>query len=417
MDYLTIILLSILFSAFFSGLEIAFISANRLHIELQYKKGVFPYKITSFLTKHPARFIATLLVGNNIALVVYGQMMHETMVPLFSDSISPYLLLLVETLVSTVIILFLAEFLPKALFRARAEQALRNLTLPGAFFYFLFYPFVSLLTFVGNLTMRIFFRIDTDEVTPVINKVDIDHYIDEKSDKAEDAEIDNKLEIFSNALDFSDQKAREYMIPRTEIEAVIETESISIIRDKFIASGYSKLLVYRENMDNIIGYVHAFELFKKPEKLKAILRPVTYIPESMRANQVLDLLTKENKSIAVVIDEYGGTAGMLTLEDVVEEIFGEITDEHDSEELLEVQISEREYRFSARLEIDYLNSKYKIDLPESENYNTLSGLIFTQTESIPPKGERIELEGYHFTIAKVSSNRIEEVLLEFPEKE
>ena len=417
MGYLTIISLTILFSAFFSGLEIAFVSANKLHLELQFKKGVFPYKIVSFLTKHPSRFIATLLVGNNIAIVVYGQMMHQVLVPILDLRISPFVIMLFETFISTVIILFLAEFLPKALFRARAEQALSTFALPGSFFYWLFYPLVSFILGISNFLMRFVFKMEVDQDKPVFSKIDIDHYIDSKVEHNEHNEEEHQIEIFKNALDFSDQKAREYMIPRTEMEAINELESMMVLKERFIETGYSKILVFKENIDNIIGYIHAFELFKKPTTLKSIIRPVAFIPESMRANEVLNLLSKENRSIAVVIDEYGGTAGMLTLEDVVEEIFGEITDEHDSEELLEIEINDEEYRFSARLEIDYLNNKYKLDLPESDNYNTLSGLIFMTTESIPPKGERIEIEDYIFTIAKVSSNRIEEVLLSLPKKQ
>ena len=376
MSHWLAILLALIFSAFFSGMEIAFISSNRLHLELQNKKGLFPYGIISYLVKHPGKFIATLLIGNNIALVYYGQMMHEVMLPIFDISISPYVWLLFETVISTLFILFFAEFLPKAIFRARAEEALKSFALPGMFFYIFLFPISTFVNGISNLILKVFFRADHEADENIFSRIDLDHYILEKTDTNLDEDIDHEIEIFKNALDFSQQKAREFMIPRTEMETIAETESVKTLKKQFINSGFSKILVYREDVDQIIGYVHAFELFKKPENLKSILRPVTFIPESMKANEVRDLLTKQNRNIAVVIDEFGGTSGMLTLEDVVEEIFGEISDEHDVEHLTETQLNDHEFVLSARHEIDNLNSKYKLNLPESDNYNTISGMIF-----------------------------------------
>ncbi len=417
MSHWLAILLALIFSAFFSGMEIAFISSNRLHLELQKKKGLFPYGIISYLVKHPGKFIATLLIGNNIALVYYGQMMHEVMLPFFNISISPYIWLLFETVISTLFILFFAEFLPKAIFRARAEEALKNFALPGMFFYVFLFPLSTLVNSISNFLLKVFFKVDHEDENAIFSRVDLDHYILEKTDATLDEDIDHEIEIFKNALDFSEQKAREFMIPRTEMETISETESVKTLKKQFISSGYSKILVYREDVDQIIGYVHAFELFKKPENLKSILRPVTFIPESMKANEVLDLLTQQNRSIAVVIDEFGGTSGMLTLEDVVEELFGEIADEHDVESLTETQLSEREFVLSARHEIDNLNTKYKLHLPESENYNTISGMIFESTESIPVKGEKVVIGDYTFVVTRVSSNRLEEVKLILPEED
>ncbi|MCT4624637.1 MAG: CNNM domain-containing protein, partial [Schleiferiaceae bacterium] len=290
MSHWLAILLALIFSAFFSGMEIAFISSNRLHLELQHKKGIFPYGIISYLVKNPGKFIATLLIGNNIALVFYGQMMHEVMVPYFDIRISPYIWLFLETFVSTILILFFAEFLPKAIFRARAEESLKRFALPGMFFYIILYPLSSFVNGISNFILKTFFKSNPEEGTPVFSKVDLDHYIEEKTDPDYEEEVDHEIEIFKNALDFSEQKAREFMIPRTEMETIAETESVKHLKKQFIQSGYSKILVYRDNVDHIIGYVHAFELFKKPTNLKSILRPVLFIPESMKANEILDLL-------------------------------------------------------------------------------------------------------------------------------
>ena len=415
MSHWLAIFLALIFSAFFSGMEIAFISSNRLHLELQNKKGLFPYGIISYLVKHPGKFIATLLIGNNIALVYYGQMMHEVLVPILNWPVSAYLILLIETFFSTLLILFFAEFLPKAIFRARAEEALKSFALPGMFFYIFLFPLSTLINGISNFILKVFFKVDQEADNTIFSRIDLDHYILEKTDANLDEDIDHEIEIFKNALDFSQQKAREFMIPRTEMETIAETESVKNLKKQFINSGYSKILVYREDVDQIIGYVHAFELFKKPENLKSILRPVTFIPESMKANEVLDLLTQQNRSIAVVIDEFGGTSGMLTLEDVVEELFGEIADEHDVEHLIETQLNDREFLLSARHEIDNLNTKYKLNLPESENYNTISGMIFESTESIPEKGEKVQIGDYTFVVTRVSSNRLEEVKLILPE--
>ena len=409
------VFIALFFSAIFSGMEIAFVSSNKLHLELQHKKGLFPYGIISYLQKHRGRFIAALLIGNNIALVYYGQVMHQVLGPAFNNPISPYLSLLLETIISTLIILFIAEFLPKAIFKARAEEALKKFAVPGMIFYMLIYPLVIVVTGISNILLRLFFKVKYVASEPVFSRLDLDHFIDAKTDNNTDENIDHEIEIFKNALEFSEQKVREFMIPRTEIVAIPETESVDSLKQQFIETGYSKILVFRENVDHIIGYVHAFELFKKPENLKSILRPVLFIPESMKADEILNLLTRENRSIAVVIDEFGGTSGMLTLEDVVEEIFGEITDEHDSEDLTEIKVNNREYLFSARQEIDYLNTKFKLDLPESDNYNTLSGLIFETTESIPEKGEKVKIGPFVFEVIEVSSNRLEEVKLTLPE--
>jgi len=411
MSHWLAILLALFFSAFFSGMEIAFVSSNKLHLELQHKKGLFPYGIISYLQKNRGRFIAALLIGNNIALVYYGQKMHQVLMPFFNLPSLPYLALLLETLISTLIILFIAEFLPKAVFKARAEEALNKFAVPGMLFYILIYPLTLIVTGISNVLLKVFFKVKNVSTEPVFSRIDLDHFIDSKTENSHSEDVDHEIEIFKNALEFSEQKVREFMIPRTEMVAVSETETVDSLKDHFIETGYSKILVFREDIDHIIGYVHAFELFNKPKDLKSILRPVQFIPESMKADEILNLLTRENRSIAVVIDEFGGTSGMLTLEDVVEEIFGEITDEHDNEDQKEVQLSDSEYIFSARQEIDFLNNKYKLNLPVSDTYNTLSGLIFEVTESIPEKGDTVKIDEFIFEITAVSSNRLEEVKL------
>jgi len=417
MTFIVIIFLTLAFSALFSGLEMAFLSANKMHIELQRKKGVFPYGQLSHLVKNPARFIATVLVGNNIALVVYGHYMHLQLGSAPWSGGSEYAVLLIETAISTIILLFLGEYIPKALFRAHADQLLRIFSIPAYIIYILLYIPVSLFTGISSLVIRFIFRKELPGYTPVFGRVELDNYVRERmADQREDAEeVDHELEIFKNALEFSARKAREFMIPRTEIVALEVGSTIDEMRSLLIETGYSKALVYQDSIDKIIGYAHAFELFRMPTDVRSILRPVSYIPESMRANEILDSFTREKRSMAIVIDEFGGTSGMITLEDVVEEIFGEIEDEHDTDEFIERKLSDTDYIFSSRLEIDYLNDEYNLGLPESENYTTLGGLIFDFHESIPEKNEVIQVGDFTMTIREVSDNRIEEVLLKINE--
>jgi CBS domain containing-hemolysin-like protein len=409
---ITVILLSLLASAFFSGIEIAYVTSNKFHIEIENKKGNFSYQVLSKLMKKPARFIAAMLVGNNIALVVYGTFMPELLDPLLGGISNEYVLLLGQTLLSTIIILVLAEFLPKAVFNTHSTRLLEAFALPTQLFYWLFAPIVALMIWVSNFVMKYILKTDTAHTQQVFDKVDLDNYIRERTDAGtEEEDVDAEIQIFRNALDFSEIKAREFMVPRTEIEAVDVDAGLEELRARFIESNLSKILIYKNNVDNIIGYAHSFELFKLPKSIRSMLRPVSFIPESMAANEVLNLLIKERRSIAVVIDEFGGTSGLVTIEDIVEELFGEIDDEHDTEDLLEKQVHEDEWVLSARHEISYLNEKYDLQLPESENYTTLGGLILNLLESIPEKGERINLEHYLFEIKEVSNARIEEVRL------
>lgn len=411
MELAIIIISTILASAFFSGIEIAFISSNRFHIELEQQKGTFIYRIVGYLVNYPSRFIAAMLVGNNIALVIYGFFMPQVLDPYIPIE-NPYLLLLVQTILSTILILIFAEFLPKAIFSTNANALLEFFALPSGFFYFLFAPVVWLMIGISNFVMKYIMGMEEEEGQKAFNKVDLENYISERTEASDEREeVDHEIQIFRNALDFSERKAREFMVPRTEIVAMDLSDTIEALSEEFISSNLSKILIYKGTVDNIIGYVHSFELFKKPKNIRSILRPVSFLPESMPAHETLNLLMRERRSIAVVLDEFGGTSGLVTVEDVVEEIFGEIDDEHDTEELLEQEVQPGEYLFSARQEIDYLNEKYHLNLPEEEGYNSLGGLIINHLESIPEKGEELRIPGYHLSMEAVSNSKIEIVRL------
>lgn len=398
-------------------MEIAFISSNRFHIELEQQKGTFVYRIIGYLVKNPSRFIAAMLVGNNIALVIYGWFMPEVMEPYIPIS-NPYVLLLVQTILSTILVLIFAEFLPKAIFSSNATKLLEAFAVPSWLFHFLFAPIVWLMMGISNFVMRYILRTAEEEGQKAFNKVDLENYISERSEASdEQEEVDHEIQIFRNALEFSERKAREFMVPRTEIVAMDVEEDIQKLAQEFIGSSLSKILIYQGSVDNIIGYVHSFELFKKPKDIRSVLRPVSFLPESMPAHETLNLLMRERRSIAVVLDEFGGTSGLVTIEDVVEEIFGEIDDEHDVEDLLEQEVKSGEYLFSARQEIDYLNDKYNLGLPEDEAYNSLGGLIINHLESIPEKGEELRLPGFHLKMEAVSNSKIEIVRLRQVEEE
>lgn len=407
---LVIILVSLVFSGFFSGMEIAYVSANKIHLEIEKKQNNFIAAVLKRITLRPSKFIATMLVGNNIALVIYGLFMGEVLmqwVPL-----EGFLGLLAHTVISTLLILWTAEFLPKVFFQIYANQLVVILALPAYIFYLLFSVVSELVIWVSDFILRVLFRTPGDNLQLSFSKVELGHYINEQMDSLEiEDEVDSEIQIFQNALEFSDVKAREVMIPRTEVIGVDVQTSPKALSERFTETGLSKILVYQENLDNILGYVHSFELFKKPEVLNEVLMPVLFIPETMLAKDILQVLTRKRKSIAVVVDEYGGTAGIITVEDIIEELFGEIQDEHDSPDLLEEELDQNRWRFSARLEVDYLNETYKLDLPEGEQYETLGGLIVHVAEEIPEQGEVIDIEDFTLTILEVSNTKIELVEL------
>ena len=404
---IVIILTTLVLSAFFSGFEIAYVSSNKVHIEILKKQEGLIANILTRLTYRPSKLLATMLVGNNVALVVYGFEMGKVMTlllpPFFQNVVW-------HTIISTLIILITAEFMPKVFFQIYANQLLKLFAVPAYFFYLLFYPFSSFIIWISDFVLRVFFKTKGDYVPLSFTKVELVDYISEQMGNApKKEEVDAEVQMFQNALEFSGVKAREIMIPRTEIVAVDLNETIENLIATFVSSGFSKILIYNENIDDIVGYVHSFDMFKKPKTIKEVLIPIVTIPETIQINEVLNLLMRKRKSMAVVLDEYGGTSGIVTLEDIVEELFGEIEDEHDKDKFIEEKISDDEYLFSARLEVDYINETYHLNLPESEEYETLSGLIVLHTEEIPTKGETISLPPFVFSIEACSQTRIETV--------
>lgn len=415
----TIILITLLCSAFAAGSEIAFISANKLRIELDRSQGSFSAKIIWNFVKHPSRFIASMLIANNIALVIYSIVMekdilnHEMLIRYLPHQLHGHAaLLIIQTFLSTLLILIAAEFIPKVLFRINPNAALDLLAIPIRILYLLLSPIVWFILKMSSFLMKHLFNINIVDERPVFGRVDLDMYIRDITTRNSQAEeIDTEIRIFQNALDFKEVKVRESMIPRNEIIAININGTIDQLQKLFIETKLSKILVYRDDIDNIIGFVHSSEMFKRPTEITHILLPVSIVPEVMNANDLLKQFTKEHRSVAIVVDEYGGTSGMVTIEDLIEEIFGEIQDEHDLPEETEKVIGEKEYLFSGRLEIDYLNKKYNLSIPEEENFETLGGFIFHHHENIPTQNEEIIIPPFTIVIQKVKNNRIEQVRL------
>ena len=423
-----VILITLLLSAFFSGMEIAYVSSNKIHIEIEKKQEGFLAKVLTKLTAKPSKFIATMLIGNNIALVIYGFYMGDVLLDWFQslvpsnflilDYVLTDLRLLSQTIISTIVILLTAEFLPKVFFQIYSNTFLKIFAIPAYIFYLLFSVISEFVIWISDVVLKKVFKTEGDEVQLAFSKVELGNYISEQMQTVEeDAEVDNEIQIFQNALEFAEVKAREVMVPRTELEAIELHDTIKYLKERFINSGYSKILVYKDTIDDILGYVHAFDLFKKPKTVKSILMPVEFVPETMLINDILNVLIKKRKSIAVVLDEYGGTSGIMTIEDIVEELFGEIEDEHDHVALIEDQLDDHSYLFSARLEVDYINETYKLDLPENEQYETLGGLIVHHTEEIPDQKERVRFDRFLFTILEVSNTKIDLVKLEIIEED
>lgn len=420
---IVIIIVSLILSAFFSGMEIAYVSANKIHIEIEKKQSGFLATILKRLTAKPSKFIATMLIGNNIALVIYGFFMGDLLVDWFQSMLTDttnafaiYLLtdlsLLTQTVVSTLVILFTAEFLPKVFFQIYANTLIKILAFPAYVFYALFSWISDFVLWISDFVLRKFFKTEGDQVQLAFTKVELGNYISEQMESVEeDDEVDSEIQIFQNALEFADVKAREVMVPRTEIIAVEINDTVESLNNLFVQTGCSKILVYKETIDDIVGYVHAFELFKKPKTIKAMLLSVKFVPETMLINDILNILIKKRKSMAVVLDEYGGTSGILTVEDIVEELLGEIEDEHDTAVLTEEKIDDYNYVFSARLEVDYLNEQFKLDLPEGENYETLGGLILDYTEEIPHQNDIVTIDNFQFKIIEVSNTKVDLVHL------
>lgn len=410
MIYIFIISLCLLLSAFFSGMEIAFVSANRFKVEVDRKKGTLSASIIGGFLEKPSQFISALLVGNNIALVVYGITMAKMLEPwIRTFTAQESAILIIQTIISTLIILVTAEFLPKAFFRINPNRMLDIFAVPARIIYFLLYPLVWLIDRFSQQVLASLFKIRLNEEQMTFGRSDLDEYVNEFTTTEEEEEVDSEIQIFRNALNFSDIKVRECMIPRVEIVAMNIENDVDELKQKLIDTGLSKILIYRDDIDNIIGYVHSFELFQKPKAIKNVIRPISLVPESTKVKDLLKQFGQQHRSVAVVLNEFGGTAGMVTVEDIVEEIFGEIEDEHDKEELIDEKISDSEFRFSGRIEIDLINQNYGLDMPDSDDYETLGGFIIEHHQSIPQVKDRIRIGNFLFTITKMESTRIEEV--------
>jgi putative hemolysin len=408
---LIVIIATLLFSAFFSGMEIAFMSSNRLKVEMDRSKGTLNGRILGIFYKNESHFIAMLLLANNASLVIFGISAANLLNPIIESwgIQSEGVILLCQTIISTLLVLITAEFLPKALVQINPNGFLKFASIPMIAMHWILYVPTQFVMFLSNGVLRLL-KTNGDTTEKVFSKVDLEHYVQDLSGRIkEEEDFGNEMQILQNALDFSSLKARDCMIPRTEIVAIDVEKDIKDLNELFVSQRLSKILIFRNNIDNIIGYVHSFEMFKRPTSIKQIMLPIAFVPEAIPGKELLEMFTKQSGNIAVVVDEYGGTAGMITIEDVIEEIFGEIDDEHDVEELLEEKISDKEYRFSGRMDLDYLNEEYDLSLTDAGGYETLAGLIIHTLESIPESGTKLDLDKYTLLIEKVSDRKIEEV--------
>lgn len=405
------IFLTLLASAFFSGMEIAFVSANKLEMELAIKNSRRSGTILTHFFNNPGMFIGTMLLGNNISLVIYGILMADLLEPMIQTFVgSPGLVLIIQVVFSTLFILFAAEFIPKVVFQLNPKRWLVGFSWLLSFIYYLLWLPTKFTIGLSEWILKNIFRVKVNSSRYELGRIDLNNYVRDRTESNNIGnELEPEIEIFQNALDFRDVKIRESMSPRNEIKAIDISESNETIIQKFISTGHSKILVYRGSIDNIIGYVHSLEMFKNPDSIKKILRPISIVPEATPAKDVLQLFIKEKRNLAVVVDEYGGTAGMVTLEDLVEEIFGEIEDEHDKEDLTERKIDDQNFIFSARHEVNYLNDVYELGIPEEDEYETLAGYIIHEHEGLPSVGEIIETELFIIIILKIDGPKIEEV--------
>ena len=394
MSTITIVLVTLLFSAFFSGIEIAFVSSNRLKLELDKSSDSFISKTIAIFSRYESNFIATMLIGNNIALVIFSISMTQLLDPFLKQVISSsFLLLFTQTIISTIVILITAEFIPKVIFRINPNYMLKIFSFPLIFFYFLLYPIVFVMIAISGFVLKYFFRLEHKEVSQLFSKIDLDEYLESLTHHTNSNSGNNiEVEMLQNALELSNIKVRECMVPRTDMAAINIKSSVEQLLKLFIETKYTKIPVFKDNIDNIIGYVHSSDLFKKPMTIKSIMLPIPIVSESLTANEMLNTFIKKNKSIALVVDEFGGTSGLVTVEDVAEEIVGEIEDEHDIADIIDEKLSDTEYLFSSRMEVDQINDKYNLELPESEEYETIAGLFLSLHEDIPEKGESIEYE-------------------------
>lgn len=407
---LTIIIISLFFSSFFSGMEIAFFSSNKLKIALDKESGTRSEKIIYKFLNNQSSFITTMLIGNNIALVIYGLFMAQLLnKPLSSIIQNQVLIALCEIILSSILVLIIAEFIPKAIFSTLSNRMLKVFAIPAFLMYRVLTPVVYTVTSLSSFVLTIL-GINKSEKKINFNRLDLDNYLEQHYNENQE-DINPEVEILKNALDFSKIMVRDCMIPRTDVISMDVAGKMDDLRKKFFKSGHSKIIIYEDSIDTILGYVHSYELFKNPSEIKDMLLPISFVPESMRVQKVLDQLLKDRRSIAVVLDEYGGTSGIICLEDIVEQLFGEIHDEHDVEDKVEKKISENKIRFSAKIKVGYLNEKYNLNLPDSSEYETLGGLILSSISKMPEKNQKIEIGNYIFLVTKVNDNFIEEVIL------
>ncbi len=418
---IAVIIICLVLSAFFSGMEIAYVSSNKVYLSIEKKQNNFNAKVLARLIEKPSQFITAMLVGNNVVLVIYGFFSGELImnwIENLSYSFTPFTSLLLQTIISTLIILLTAEFLPKVFFQIYANTFVKLFAIPAYVFYQLFYWVSRFIIWISDFILIKFFKTEGDQVQDYFSKVELGNFITEQMNGVSDEdEIDSEIQIFQNALEFSDLKARDIMTPRTEISGVDILDSVQELREIFINTGYSKIIVYQNSVDEILGYVHSFELFKKPKTIKSVMIPIEYVPETIYIKDLLDILTKKRKSMAVILDEYGGTSGIVTVEDIIEELFGEIEDEHDlEEELIDEKLEDDSFLFSARLDVEFINEKYDLNIPETDSYSTLGGFIVHHVKEIPQNGEKLEIENFEIIIHSASNKKIELVKLSVKEE-
>ena len=413
MDNITYILLTLLFSAFFSGLEIAFVTSNKLRFELDKKQRNLTSSILSIFYRNPQQFISTMLVGNNICLVIYGLLMAQTMNPWLSPLGSQFLITLIQTILATIIVLFTGEFLPKAIFRLNPNLFLRIFSWLLLLFYLVLYPISRFSTWVSIKILSLFkVKVNSSTKDNVFSRIDLNYLIQESFENPEsEKELENEVKIFQNALDFSNVKLRDCFVPRTEIIALDYESDTETLKETFIETGFSKILIYKGDIDNIVGYIHQSEMFEHQNDWKKQINQIPIVPENMAAQKLMKMFLSQKKSIAVVVDEFGGTAGIVTLEDIMEEIFGEIEDEHDIQDYIAEKISDNEFLLSGRLEVETINERFGLEIPESDDYETIAGFVLHNHQHFPKLNEVIRIEKYSIKCMKVSNNRIELVKL------
>ncbi len=416
METVTIII-CLLLSAFFSGMEIAYISSNKVYLEVEKKQSTLISKILTRLTENPIQFITSMLIGNTIALVLYSYFIGNAVMRWFFSSgedVHAFYILLLQIVISAFILLLTAEFIPKIFFQVYANTLIKIFALPAYVFHYLFFWISRFVITISEFILVNLLRTQGDTQKGFFSRGELGNYITEQLNGADiQEEVDSEIQMFQNALEFSDMKARDIMTPRTEIAAVEINDSVSELRTLFIETGYSKIIVYQGSIDNIVGYIHSFELFKKPKSVLSIMIPIEYVPGTIYIKELLNILTRKRKSVSVILDEYGGTAGIATVEDIIEELFGEIEDEHDEEEeLIEEVLGNGAYLFSARLDVEYINEEYALNIPESDSYVTLGGFIVHNVNEIPRAGEKLTFENFEIFIEQASNKKIELVKIE-----